>query len=344
MKTIAWFDCVPGRDGTFEARFYVRDLRRTIGKPALFQVGISLGVKSGKTITWRNTAPVLQRTIDTVQVPGPPHLPRTLQLINAAPGLSTDTYDPVALVRAVNHLHSLGKEKVLAALREFNGIAEGNPWAVPGAERDPANIDTSDVTCICLIVRLLFEPAWQAGAPPLVASTGFPPPPAQDEKLWPLYPLALQDDLPFLLFPGVACVPAIPPIGELLRWAECNGKLRTRPLRPADNPLVAVDRLCALPQIARLFGGEPRLKPGLTRWYLGLDQQAWRVIQHVVGPWPSSERERCRKDYVTEADWERHKRIAEAFKIRWDEKRQVYVDSVPWYLVVPLTPGANPVF
>jgi hypothetical protein len=50
-------------------------------------------------------------------------LSKTLQLINACPTPLGWNYDPIALVRAANHLRALGKDKAIASLREFLDVA-----------------------------------------------------------------------------------------------------------------------------------------------------------------------------------------------------------------------------
>ena len=36
-------------------------------------------------------------------------------------------------------------------------------------------------------------------------------------------------------------------------WAEKHGQIRSKPLRPLDNPMIAAGRLVALPQTKRLY-------------------------------------------------------------------------------------------
>jgi len=312
-KDSAWSDCVVQKDGTFRATFRLDDIRRPVARTEPFQVAISLAVRSGRSLTWRNSVPVLPQTVAMVPIAGPHALSPTMQAINGAPSVSAEGFDPVTLVRAVNHLHSLGKAKAITELRDFLRIARYS-----NGERDPANIDTSDGQCVFLIVRLLFEPEKRGDKLPDVGIGAFIPfREENDVALWPLFPLALQDDIPFVLNEGVILGGLAEHPGSHVNWAEKHGKLRARPLWPADDPLRAVDKLAALPQTARL--GLP--DRGVLR------RQGWKTIAHLAQRpagsqdfWPDH-----RGKYDANADWEAHKRIAAKLKIRWDEKLQRYV-------------------
>jgi hypothetical protein len=131
-----------------------------------------------------------------------------------------------------------------------------------------------------------------------------------DKSLWPLYPLAIQDDVPFLLINGVllAGYPQHP--FSHLDWAEKHGKLRAQPLRPADDPIAAVDKLIAQPQIGRLCGSDT-LK-------IMLRYEAWQAIAHLV-------RVPMGGNDFNGAAWEERKKLAAKLKIRWDVDKQNYV-------------------
>jgi hypothetical protein len=302
-KDSAWSDCVTEKDGSFLAYFRADEIRRRVGSTADFQVAICLGVG-----TWQNKVPVLTQTLGTVRIAGPSPLSPTLQAINGAPSVGARDFNPAMLVRAVNRLHALGKEQAIAELRRFLKISTRS-FCV---ERDPANIDTCDNQCVFLIVRLLFEPAEPTGKRPEMRIGAMRPSPPEGDRSWPLFPLALQDDIPFILIRGVILsgVPEDPSVH--VDWAEKHGKLRARPLRPIDDPLAAVESLCALPRS--------------NSWEMAmLRDQAWKMVEGVAGPWRTPEKERYSGAYDPKADCEKHQRILRQFKIKWDSAQEAYV-------------------
>jgi hypothetical protein len=314
-KNCHWCDCVLEKDGSFCATFSPEEVRRPVGGQCTFQMAVCLGLTSDKTITWKNDAPILPQTLGRIDAKGPKPLSPTILMINGVPlfceGRTSKSWNPVMLIRAVNHLHSLGKEKAIAELWQFMKIALRSR-----GERDPADIDTSDCQCVFLIVRLLFD-LKDSGQRFPKDYLGEPSPEKEDESLWPAYPLAISKDVPFLVIerssPGFGPPPN--PSEDLVA-AERGVKLRMRPLRPADNPISAIDKLLALPQTKRLCDSE--------EFRAMLRRQAWQSIAHLF---PA-----VAGDDFSEAAWEERKKIAAKMVIRWDVKKQNYV-AEEWQLV-----------
>ena len=115
------FDQQPA--GEFTVYFELREIQRSVKETNAFQLGLCLGVKDGKKVSFTSYAPALTASVTTVEIQAPPKLSRTLQLINACPTPNGWDYNPVAAIRAANHLRALGKAKAVAALREFLEIA-----------------------------------------------------------------------------------------------------------------------------------------------------------------------------------------------------------------------------
>lgn len=117
-------------------------------------------------------------------------------ILNKTPPIAGKSYRCAEMIRVVNHLRRLGKNKSLAVLRDYLA-SEGQ------FERFDNN---GEVLIIC---RLLFvnPKGW---APP---GLGDPAPATnQDvEKHFPLFPIALSDNVPFLLVYGytIAGVPEL---------------------------------------------------------------------------------------------------------------------------------------
>jgi hypothetical protein len=218
-----WADDVVGLSGEFRVRFQLDQLSRPIGASKPFQIGLCLGTKVFTLFVWKNTVPILPQTVGAIEIPGSPALDETLRLINGVPSPIGWDYDPVALIRAVNHLHALGKDKSIKALREFVRLAN----VYGDSKRDAANIDTSDQQCLHLLIPLLFETIGK-GRP---HGTEF-------------Y-ISVEGDIPFhnVRFGGSSGPRES--TGYLVDWAEQNCRIRSKPLKPTNDPLSAVDALYA---------------------------------------------------------------------------------------------------
>jgi hypothetical protein len=151
------------------------------------------------------------------------------------PALDGGKFNPAALISVVNDLYAQG---------EMQGTAVVRGWA-RGADQgtDSEQDGTVAIGRLHLIIRLLWSPApphhsWpmlQMGRP----DVDLPPP----DTNWPLSPLVVSDDWPFLLVGGyrvggalAAATPTTERLLEMARW-------RDSPLNPKSEPLAAADVL-----------------------------------------------------------------------------------------------------
>ena len=99
-------------------------------------------------------------------------------------------------------------------------------------------------------------------------------------------------------------------------WAEKYGQIRSKPLRPLDNPMIAAGRLVALPQTKRLYNDQD----SRDLFY----RQAWNIIEDVdpkiAKPKPISP-----ANTFDEPDWDARVKAASKFKIHWSEAGQKYI-------------------
>jgi hypothetical protein len=299
------------KDGKFQTFVDADRIRRSVGRSEDFQVGISLAVKSGQTVRWLNSTPAMPQSIVTLSIAGPKPASSEMQILNAAPSISGhDPFNATALVRAVNHLQGLDKDKAIAELREFLKMARNGFMT----KRDPANIDTSDRQSVLLIIQLLFEPANanETRREILVGMVTYPT--EKDKPLWPYYPLAVVDDFPFLV-PSLIVIGGVPTPPEwILDWAEKHGKLRAKPLRPTDDPLAAADKMTAQPQLKRLIN--PPWEGAWTR------HEAWQAIADLVKQNAAIPANLKLDD---DKQWTDLKTAVGKLQIRWSEKEQKYV-------------------
>ena len=300
-----WSDFVIETNGNFVVLVDPSDINRLVGNTAEFQVGLSLGKKSGQRITWYDSAPALPQSITMLPIPGPKPLSATLTFVNDSPSISgLDAFDPTKLVRAVNHLHGLGKDKAVSELRKFLNMTNGlNPFV----RRDPANIDTAQPNSLFLITNLLFEDKDSKNPRPGIRIGQIIVPGEKDKDHWPYFPLGLQDDIPFLINGPIVLGGAPTPPHVHLDWAEKHGVLRAKSLQPANDPLATADKFLAHAWVKRIdvVSGDIR-------------QQAWQSISEV----PNLPK---KPSFYREDVWQEFKKSAASLKIRWSVEQQKYV-------------------
>jgi hypothetical protein len=140
--------------------------------------------------------------------------------------LAGDRFDPSAAIRSVNHIVALGRDAVLQRLRSDAATAARGAAA-------------EHVLVLC---RLAFAPEEGQTLPPLLIGLPDVAPPPGAEVEWPLFPLALVDDVPFVLVRGylrggLAQTPA-----EHVEACATTCDVRSQPLAPGS-PLAAADVL-----------------------------------------------------------------------------------------------------
>ena len=240
-------------DGSFVGSFPARLIERVVGGIGRHRVVVALPAGAGAT-----AGSTVVSTESALTIPGPAPLGLTNRRINAVPSPGFGVFDPVALVRAVNHLHALGREGALIALDDYlQRLGSETYW--PGWRRDAANIDTGHPACVFPIVQLLFEPL--EGRPPMPRySCGLmlPAPrdryPGDDD-----YPMLLCDGLPFLVGDWAETRSGPESDPQLaLDWAREHGILRQHALRPSGQPLRALELLEGREGIPE--GNHPRLQ------------------------------------------------------------------------------------
>lgn len=322
MDDAVWEDTIIWNKGEFFVSISPGEIRRAIGKTVRFQVALSLSKTEDHTIMFGTTELLLPQSVAMVKIPGPPAISKTMQIINGAPSCApnefNNEFNAAKLVRAVNHLMPMGKDEVIRELRAFLKIARDSDCRFETGRRDE-DIDTSDRTCLFLIVRLLFEN--EKSKNPFTSQSDFPKllltpfPDEKDRKHWPLYPLCLQDDVPFYLPDDRGRHRAVP--GEFIDWAEKYGRIRSKPLRPIDNPMIATERLIALPQTKRLYGPDFDYKDNLY-------EQAWNIIEEV-NPGISKSNSIPPANTFGEPDWDARVKAASKLKIHWSVEKQKYI-------------------
>ncbi len=227
-----------------------------------------------------------------------------MQLLVAAPTQYEAKFNPIALVRAVNYLHGMGKGDAIQALRKF---AVENP-------NDGSPL--SDHQSLVIVIPLLFDRIDPEDRFADTHAYDDPGDVSLELDEWPIW-VCCQQDLPFRWqeVPGYSGFDA--DRTYLIDWAERHARLRTTPLRPADDPLAAAEQL-----LARLFPKHEERK----EWDRFLIRQvrgdAFRAVAHLVVLDQSDERSWA---FPSDEEWTRLKERCRKLGIRWSEERQEYV-------------------
>ena len=242
----------------------------------------------------------------------------TFELINKSTNLlGWGDPNPAALVRAVNHLRSLGKNEAIEALRAYVRYAPQN-----GRKHVS---DSADQQRLVWIIPLLFVPSDPDIKLPTLGrhpefrewAERFPEfPEWTTGDKWDPFWISLEGDLPFhnVQFTGRSGIQN-PEKGYLVEWAANHADLRDEPLRPVNDPLGAADRLCnTLSKDGRSEGLAP-----VATYHIRL--QAWQTIAHLIG----IGRQIRGPFRPSDDDWERLRERAARLNIRWSEVTQDYV-------------------
>jgi hypothetical protein len=289
-------ECFLEPDGRFFGSVPARLIARSLDAPSQHRVALALPKEDG-------TAQVLASTEQRLAMPAAQRASLTQSRITLVVAPGQGVHDPLALVRAVNHLRALGREGALAALSDF--VARlGNEEVWAPREPLPENLETGSPGAIFPIVQLLFEPlAARPPAPPYALGT-LEPRPRPPLSNWPGYPLFTVRDWPFLMgdFAALRSAPDSDARRQIA-WAAEHGRLRPLPLVPSAEPLEVLNELeqrSGLPS-----GNRPRL-------------QVYRALQDLL---PLEPMERALELSDGEL-WQQMSSALTGLKPRWDSGAQ----------------------
>jgi hypothetical protein len=229
-----------------------------------------------------------------------------LRVIDTTPGYRSDPYDILALIRVVNALQPLGKEKALAAIDEYLRVSDDYS---EGARLG-----------LFLVLRVLFDVPEDTGVMP-----------AMSEGYWwpklPRSPIVIERDIPLFLYGGFNLMGAHERVEEHVEYFRKHGHIRSKPLMPTDDPLSVLDdvmnswrstykdkhgptdrdRVLLMEQLLRLIDSVYRLPT---------DKEGQRLMTHLGVRRSQQEIEVLWKKYVSEVS---------RLKIRWDPRQNLYV-------------------
>jgi len=208
------------------------------------------------------------------------------------------TFDPLTHLQAVNLLQPLGKEQALASLRAFWQKAEASSnWL-------------DDSTRLVLLLRLLFVPKSANLQFPTIR-TGSPVVyPSLPEKDFPLFPLALVENVPLLISPGfnLGGLPQTPL--SQIEFCERNCVIRPAPLSPPDNPLPLAETLL-------------KNRPASPELPAMLQAQLLRLVRSVY-PVAGEDDFGFYSSLQNPEIWQKHLEAFSALKARWNSTLNNY--------------------
>ena len=181
---------------------------------------------------------------------------RAIQLIGECPDPLGFNYNPVPLIRAVNHLHSMGKEDAIKALRHVE------------AQRAKSH------ESLRLVIPLLFgrrEPEDK-----LPAMNGWDGKYDLELDSWNNW-IDMERDVPFhTVMISFSSGPGWN-TKYLVEWAERDGRIRTTPLRPTDDLVGAADKMLERLQRDSKDGPEDK------KWIAyHIRRQAYAALKDIV--------------------------------------------------------------
>jgi len=229
-------------------------------------------------------------------------LRRILRIIHQSPRPDGREFNPRNLIVAVNALQPLGKEKALAALMEYYRVTDN---------RDEAQSEF-------IILRALFDLPERGFMPPMFIGAPAPDEPKDPKKI-PRFPLAIVDDVPFMLVDGYALAGMPQSPLEHLTYFREHGQLRAKKLFPSTHLLDVYDKVLAIANglSERPMLGEQRM---LAEQLLSLIDTVYRpsgIVRH--------QQRLALEDAGFQSGWSKRRNEIEHLNIRWSVDEIKYV-------------------
>jgi hypothetical protein len=246
-----------------------------------------------------------------------PELRRIIEALDDLPGLDGWEYNPRPVIRAVNLLQPLGKERALAAIEEFLRVE-----FTGGHPREG----------VFVVLRTLFEvptgptvfplgsKSTPGSMPPIVAGLAVPAKPG-DEKLLSRFPVAIEGEIPFFLVEGYKLAGRAERPESHVAYFRKFGTLRAKPLSPTAKPVEALQAFEKSPRWYFKTGKDDALDYDQRERIL-LGNQVMKLLDTVHQVEPDSSGQ-----FIGFESDEHDKKIllhASKLAIRWDAKESKY--------------------
>lgn len=242
-----------------------------------------------------------------------------LRLFNTAPGLEGNSYNPLPVIRIVNALQPLGKEKALAAISEYLRVSD--EWSGFCGPR----------TGIFLVLRVLFDLPDNVDPREAGAFGGPNPPNARDPHLLPRFPIAMVDDIPMMLVSGYLLAGRATPMEDVVDFYRVHGRIRSKQLVPSNAPLAALEHLANSSQWP--YADPNLVDGGILSWDARekegedgmLMEQLLRLVDSVYRLPVDLSGNRLPCGEPPEPTWRKLVAAVSGLDIRWDTQQSIFV-------------------
>ena len=248
----------------------------------------------------------------------------SIRFIHHCPAHSGQSFEPLALIQAVNHFHDLGADESLRRLRIYNDLAVRREFKLNwGYDLDEQRI--------FFILRLLFVRKDGDPRMPKIALGARIPNVNVDDQDWPLFPLVEHGNIPFVLtFGYVLAGTPTPPLSHI-EYCEKHCQLREAPLAPSMSPIEAVEDIYSSQEWQKLFADvEPSYLGGRgSTWQrYSIRCQALRCYPPELGlPFELPRQNDFRRsgDGKARQAWNEYLKELRNVKVKWDEETQEFI-------------------
>lgn len=231
------------------------------------------------------------------KVMGEAKLRPLLQLIDTLPRCSGEEYSPLPVIRVVNSLHGLGKEKALAVIDEYLRLA--------------SHFHSDAREGLFLVLRVLFELPKDGAMPTMFIGQPDPEGP-KEKKTLPRFPVVLVGDVPLFVVNGYRLAGRAQQVEAHVKHFRKNGKLRGNALQPSLEPWT-------LPQkIENWTGDEGTFMAVQQR----VQKQILKFVQTVYRPASTEKKVMKKEDHA--AQWAAFVKASSGLQLAWSSKTRNY--------------------
>lgn len=218
------------------------------------------------------------------------------------------TFNPRDLIRAVNALQAIGKERALVAIDEFLRVSPEEHAGVSEKVR--------------LILRTLFDIPDRSKEEPVAQFGAYRPMPPPGRKLPLSFPIVVIDDIPLLAVQGYSREGPHPPLENELRTFARQGIIRTDLLRPSSDPWHAYEQALQDPNWSSI-AGDLQVRAHLAVQIVRLLENERPIT--AVSPRETGSQFEAALALVTKDGWRVLRERQRKLRVRWDDLRQQYV-------------------